>query len=188
MPVSEARLVLLVVEPRLIHCYWQVPSSLESEAVLRFHRESGASFDIEIDLQAGSWYVPLWSADESLYAELIAQTPGGQLKSLARSNLVYLPRIRPVTTIEQHFIKIEPETRHIEVVPPPAPAHHPPLEERFVTMKEMIETAVAPTETINTREEDAAPHIPIAPPPRRTTRDLVSVVEATLFPGLSSWR
>ena len=90
---GKSRLVLLAVHPYLIHVYWEIASqdfdkakeeAGEAQEVLRFYkrgmgRESSLtdSFDVEINLQAGNWYVHLWSAEESYFADLGIKSKDG---------------------------------------------------------------------------------------------------------------
>ena len=146
LPLSygKTRLVLLAVDPWLIHAYWEVtPEKLieakeaagEAQAVLRFYKpgktagENAAAdwFDIEIDLQSRNWYVHLWSAEESYCADLALKRNDGTVIRLIRSQVVHMPRPRPAITIEQRFMKVEPTRRRAEIVPPPpAEFHRPP--------------------------------------------------------------
>jgi hypothetical protein len=137
---GQTRLVLLVVDPYLVHAYWEVaPEKLrqakklagQAKPVLRFHRESerapGAaeadSFDVAVDLQSHNWYVHLWSPEESLYADLALKRNDGTFIRLVRSQVVHMPRVRPAIAIDQHFMKIEPTDRRAEIVPPPPVQH-----------------------------------------------------------------
>lgn len=161
------RLVLLIVDPYLVYCYWEPPAGARGSAVLRFHGQSSESFDIEVDLQAGSCYVPLWGPEESLYAELLAKKGDEMLTSLARSQPVHLPRVRPVTTIEQHFMKVDAAEQRTELVSPP-PAH--------VLHEEPFFEAGTPLLIQEARRVFKAPP------------DLTSIAEEHLSSGLSSWR
>jgi hypothetical protein len=139
MPGSYAktRLVLLVVDPYLIHAYWEVaPEKLQdvneaagrNKGVLRFYRRSETapedtlrdSFDIEVELQSGNWYVHLWSPEESLYADLSLKRNDGTLVRLVRSQVVHMPRTRPAVTIDEHFMRVEATERRAQIVPTPA--------------------------------------------------------------------
>jgi hypothetical protein len=142
---GETRLVLLVVDPYLVHAYWEVaPEKLreatelakQAKAVLRFYKKSEPaieatvpdSFDIEIDLQSRNWYVHLWSPEESLYADLALQRNDGTLVRLVGSQVVHMPRVRPAIAIDQHFMKVEPTERPAETVPAPPVEHDRPQE------------------------------------------------------------
>ena len=133
---GKTRLVLLAVDPYLIHAYWEVtPEKLneaketagEAQAVIRFYKagktaDENASadwFDVEIDLQSRNWYVHLWSVEESYCADLALKRNDGTLIRLVRSQVVHMPRTRPAIAIEQHFMKVESTQRRAEIVSPP---------------------------------------------------------------------
>jgi hypothetical protein len=139
LPLSygRTRLVLLAVDPYLIHAYWEVtPEKLieakaeagEAQAVLRFYKARRVAdesapvdwFDVEIDLQSPNWYAHLWSAEESYYADLALRRNDGTLIRLVRSQLVQMPRTRPAIAIEQRFMKVRSTGRLAEIVSPPA--------------------------------------------------------------------
>src|SRR5690348_13361052 len=110
LPASYAktRLVLLVVDPYLIHAYWEVVAeklrevkklARQNKGVLRFYKATETaghstqdSFDIEVDLKSRNWYVHLWSPEESLYADLGLKRNDGKLIRLDRSQVVRMPR------------------------------------------------------------------------------------------------
>jgi hypothetical protein len=159
---GKTRLVLLVVDPYLIHAYWEVaPERLreaiepaeQNKGVLRFYKGSETSgkgtqresFDIEIDLQSSNWYVHLWSPEESLYADLSVKRSDGTLIRLIRSQVVHIPRTRPAVAIDQHFMKVEATERRAEIVsaPPPSAQHHRPPEGMAIPSNELHAPPVA---------------------------------------------
>src|SRR5690349_24854290 len=112
----KTQLVLLVVDPYLIHAYWEVsPEKFRevkklaevAKCLVRFYKGGKTSreevppesFDIEIDFQAGNWYVHHWSPAESLYADLALNPADGTLLTLVRSQVVHMPRVRPAIAI-----------------------------------------------------------------------------------------
>jgi hypothetical protein len=100
LPTGEiSRLVLLPVDPYLMHVYWDLDSTAPPAAgvrpILRFH-ESGDSFrnrpfDVEVDLAASNCYVHLWSPNKTYYADIGWQASDGSFTPLARSNTVSTP-------------------------------------------------------------------------------------------------
>src|SRR5262245_61579892 len=120
---GKTHLVLLAVNPYLIHAYWEVaPEKLkeakeragEAQAVLRFYKvgrsaieNPSESFDIEIDLQSPNWYVHLWSAEESYRADLALKRNDGTVITLVQSQMVQMPRTRPVLAPDQSFMRVE---------------------------------------------------------------------------------
>jgi hypothetical protein len=109
---GETKVVLLVVDPYLVHAYWDLaPGKLpytDFQAVLRFYDTTevmASTFDVAIDLQAQNWYAHLWSPARSYYVELgLIAEPGGFVP-LARSNAVRTPRAWPVADVEEYFLQ-----------------------------------------------------------------------------------
>lgn len=134
------RLVMMVVDPRQVHAYWEVtPQKLAESremlgsaglfpAVLRFYdtaafgsaQASPSSFDVPVDLQSRNWYVHLWSPDKSYYAELGLKHDTGQFVPLAKSNVVRTPRALPVVQVEEHFMSVDSVQLRAERISPPA--------------------------------------------------------------------
>ncbi|NTU43703.1 MAG: DUF4912 domain-containing protein [Nitrospirales bacterium] len=101
---GEDRVVLLPVEPYMAHVYWDLEEKkkripAKAQPLLRFHDITGgstkadpsASFDVEIDLRTGDWYVPLWSPGRSYSVELGLKNGKGRFRPLARSNEAHFP-------------------------------------------------------------------------------------------------
>ena len=194
---GKTRLVLLVVDPHLIHAYWEIARSrlrdvkrkaALGQVVLRFYSGKQDSFDVDIDLQARNWYVHLWSPEESLYADLAVKMNDGTIIRLARSKVVHLPRTRPVIAIEQHFMKVDPAERHAELVPAPpvepqtprpggAPIDYPAI------VTERLRQVYASTAWRPAIEPGAEP---VSPIPVETPSDLTAIAEEKLTTGLSS--
>jgi hypothetical protein len=139
----QLRLVLLVVDPYVVHAYWKDAAEKlqeiqeqtgQAQGVLRFYPENnpesgelpGGFFDIRVDLNSGNYYVHLWSPEQTLYADLGVERDDGTLIRLTRSQVVHLPRARPVIETEQHFMKIEADEHHAEIIPPPPLQHDRP--------------------------------------------------------------
>jgi len=139
---GKTRLALLVVDPYLVHAYWEVvPEEAEEAArrawpctaVLRFFEAPGGDsspdyFDVDVALEPGNWNVRLWSADKSYFAELGWRGSDGTFVPLARSNTVRTPRAWPVAPVEERYAVVEdagPEHRLV-AMPAAAPAHEAP--------------------------------------------------------------
>ena len=194
---GKTRLVLLVVDPHLIHAYWEIARSRLRDVkrkaalghvVLRFYTGKQDSFDVDIELQARNWYVHLWSPEESLYADLAVKMNDGTLIRLARSKVVHLPRTRPVIAIEQHFMKVDAAERHAELVPAPPVEHQTPRPGGAP-----IDYPAIVTERLRQVYASAAwrPAIepgaePVTPLPVETPSDLTAIAEEKLTTGLSS--
>jgi hypothetical protein len=153
---GKSRLVLLAVHPYLIHVYWEIaPADFdrakeragEAQEVLRFYkmgrmaREDALAdwFDVEIDLQARNWYVHLWSAEESYFADLALKRDDGTLVRLVSSQVVYMPRAHPAIAIDQRFMKVESAEQRAEIVPPPPVEHERRQEVAASRVNEVIE-------------------------------------------------
>ncbi|HTY37315.1 MAG TPA: DUF4912 domain-containing protein [Bacteroidota bacterium] len=128
-PPDEPKLVLLPVDPYLIHAYWVIsPDSLvEAELmltkdhkraypILRFHdlthvvfdgSNAHGSFDVRVDLEAHNWYVHLWSPEKSYCADLGLRTEGGRFFPLARSNVAVTPRASVSSSREACYMLVE---------------------------------------------------------------------------------
>src|SRR6266536_941209 len=137
---EESTVIALPVNPYLIHAYWYVDNGdLERarrrmddrriQSALRFYditdrvsREGArASFDVDIRLEAGNWYVHLWSPARSYYADLGLKTEDGRFYPLARSNVVQTPRAFPSDKVEERYLKVEGEHARAETLPAPDP-------------------------------------------------------------------
>jgi hypothetical protein len=144
---ARTRLVMLVVDPLLVHAYWEVLPNHLSEAkrrldgdsnpaqtVLRFHETRAAGevpepnwFDVEVDLSARNWYTPLSSPNKGYYVDLGLKSGNGFV-ALARSNSIYTPRGWPEEEAKKQMTPTEDTwltssknaaDRHLEVAPPP---------------------------------------------------------------------
>jgi len=124
----ESRVVLLPVEPYLIHAYWDVTSNDiekakqrldddygQSQAILRFYdvtniiydgTNAHGFFDVDIDLKSKDWYVDLWSPDKSYFVDLGFKTGDGFFLSLARSSVVKTPCAWPGPKIDEHYMLV----------------------------------------------------------------------------------
>ncbi|OEU46777.1 MAG: hypothetical protein BBJ60_07795 [Desulfobacterales bacterium S7086C20] len=125
----ETRVVLLPVDPYLVHVYWEVNSKEidraryllgdtyeSSQALLRFYdvtnvffdgTNANSSFDVKIDLESKSWYVRLWVPDKSYVVELGYRTTDGSFFSLAQSNTARTPRAWPVPRVDDTYSLVD---------------------------------------------------------------------------------
>jgi len=130
----ESRVVLLPVEPYLIHAYWDVTSNDikkakqrlgddygQSQAVLRFYdvtdiiydgTNAHGFFDVDIDLQAKDWYVDLWSPDKSYFVDLGFKTGDDFFLSLARSGVAKTPCASPAPKTDEHYMLVAEDTEN----------------------------------------------------------------------------
>ena len=125
LPASygRTRLMLLATGPYRVFAYWDVAADAPSPGVaaLRFYDADASApaepFDIEVDLEAHSRFVDLWSPDRAYRAELGLRR-GDEWIVLAKSNVVRTPRAWPKLEPAAHFLRVEP-------APPVAPSESP---------------------------------------------------------------
>jgi hypothetical protein len=138
---EETKVVLLPVNPYLVHVYWGIAANdLEeiervfrrpggrAQPVLRFYdithvNSDGTSapswFEVEIDLRAGKWYAHLQSPAKSYCIDLGLRTEGGGFHRLARSNVAETPRAWPSDKVEESYLLVEEDYHRVETVVPP---------------------------------------------------------------------
>jgi hypothetical protein len=125
---GKTRIVLLPVDPYLVHVYWEVSGSgtgfvkalveagaLRPQAVLRFHdvtampvggvRAEG-SFDVKVDVEARNWYVRLLSPEKSYVVDLGFRGRDGRFHRIARSNRGETPRAWPCAEAGQQRMRV----------------------------------------------------------------------------------
>lgn len=129
---GETRVMLLPVEPYLVHAYWEFSCRqilcLDEEQGKIKHRVNGDQkhtqpilrcydvsdqaadwkndapyFDVNIDLATGNCYVPLFKAGKSYMVELGFKTRDGHFFAAAQSNTVETPRVEPVPEKEEPY-------------------------------------------------------------------------------------
>ena len=130
---GRTRLVVLPVDPYAVRAYWEVTPGAgaraagrlgecidQLQAVLRFEDRSldVPPFDIEINLAARDWYIPLWSAGKSFGVVLGVRNSTGRFALLASSG-VTTPRAWPRPAVEEEFVKVSEEGIHVERIAPP---------------------------------------------------------------------
>lgn len=114
---GETRVVLLPIDPYLVHVYWEVSGSdrirvkalieeesLRGQAVLRLHDVTAlpvggvlaaGSFDVEIDIESRNWYVHLLRPGRSYIADLGLRGTDGRFHRVGRSNRAEMPPAWP---------------------------------------------------------------------------------------------
>jgi hypothetical protein len=137
--------------------------------VLRFHESTAAEsasrpFDIEVDLTAGNWYVPLWTAGKFYRADLGLRAEDGDFVNLAQSKQVQTP---PATAQPAPEMAIAPE-RELE----------PDLEPSI----ERVERAEQKERVVYVEQVEP---LPSPPPPRHNLAAVFELPYATDF-NLSS--
>jgi len=124
---GKDRLVLLPVNPRWIHAYWDFSSNsrqklLASEAILRLYDVTNIVFDgnnahrikeMRISACEGNWYFEVDFSDADYLAE-IGYYESGKFFPLFRSNLVRTPSDHPKFTEREKWIDLS--TRKAKVI------------------------------------------------------------------------
>lgn len=151
------KVVVLPVNPYLVHVYWDLAPDHQhhtnATACLRFSEAGSAdSFDVNVDLAAKSWYVPLWSPEKRYSVELGLTVPEGGFISLARSNPVETPRAWPVAEVQEQFRRVD-NTGPAGGIPTPPPDPALPA----------IQTAATPPLAVVGRTPWSA-RVPLDPP------------------------
>jgi hypothetical protein len=140
---EETKVVLLAVNPYLVHVYWGIAARDQEELgrvfsrlgprarpVLRFYDVTHVSFEgtntpswfeVEITLGAGSWYVHLESPAKAYCVDLGFRAEEGGFRRLARSNVAETPRASPSDRVEESYLLVEGDSPGAgRVVPPEA--------------------------------------------------------------------
>ena len=137
---EETKVVLLPVNPYLVHVYWGIAAhdlkevgrlfsrlGPRAQPVLRFYDVTQVSldgtnslgwFDVEIALGAGNWYVHLQSPAKSYCIDLGLRIEGGGFHRLARSNVAETPRAWPSDKMEESYLLVEGDHPRAETVVP----------------------------------------------------------------------
>jgi hypothetical protein len=127
---GETRLLLLTVNPFLIHSSWEVVEADlkrcrllagqgQSRPVLRIYdvtyiyfdgTNAHSFFEVDVDLRTRNWYVPLWSPEKSYVAELGLKGSDDRFHPLARSNVTHTPRAWPSIRSEERYIRVKEDS------------------------------------------------------------------------------
>ena len=154
---GKTELVLMPVDPFLVHVYWDF--SAEDWEEVRARRQpvilriydvtmiefNGANahsyFDVSVGLEARNWYVPLWSAEKSLCADLGWPLPDGSFETLVRSNVIQTARAGVSNFEETRWIEVRRSRRKTSRLvrrkptgATPQPAFWPQLEKQAAGM------------------------------------------------------
>jgi hypothetical protein len=137
---GETSLVAVPVNPFEVHCQWEVsPADIENarQALGVGHQEfwpvlriqdvgAGASYDVEVDLEARNWYVRSCAPDQTYRADLALKSEDGSFVVVASSNPAHTPPATPSTQADESWapIRLDPRPPLDEVPPmPPVGAH-----------------------------------------------------------------
>lgn len=138
---EETKVVLLPVNPHLVHVYWEISArDLEevgrlfsrlgprAQPVLRFYDttqaelhsvDSARGFEAVIALGAEKWYVRLENPASSYCIDLGLRMPGGSFHRLARSNVAEMPKAGPSDRLGERYLVVEGDHPPAEVVVAP---------------------------------------------------------------------
>jgi hypothetical protein len=125
---GETRIVLLPVDPYLVHAYWEVApgetkyvraliqeGALRPQALLRFHDVTAlpvggvgaeGSFDVEIAIESRNWYVRLLSPERAYVVDLGFRGRDGRFHRIARSNRADTPRAWPCAQAGEQRMRV----------------------------------------------------------------------------------
>jgi len=126
---EETKVVLLPVNPHLVHVYWELSArdleetgevfsrlGARAQPVLSFYHTtqteldsdtSARRFEVVIALGAGKWYVRLENPANSYGIDLGLRLPGGAFHRLARSNVAEMPKAGPSDRVEERYLLVK---------------------------------------------------------------------------------
>jgi len=157
---GKTRLVLMEIDPRHLHAYWEVAPADRDAAVkklgeaaqswvLRFYdvtliqfdgTNAHSHFDVFVDLAADNWYVELWATEKTYCAEIGPRAASGKFMPVTRSNFVQLPRGEQSPEYKPEWTKVEvPATERVEPQPPAAAPKDSPA-----PLSPVVNTALPP--------------------------------------------
>jgi hypothetical protein len=141
---GRTTIVLMAVNPYLVHAYWEVvPKDLEeakglrdplAQPALRFYDVTGISFDgsnahgcfdVDVQLAAENWYVHLWSPAKSYVVDLGLRTADGGFLALARSNIAHTPPASPSMKVDVRHLPVHVASKVQKMSAAESPAKEP---------------------------------------------------------------
>lgn len=215
----ETTLVAVAVDPYVVHCQWDVaPGDLENAQralgvgdqefwpVLRFYDVTNAapeealpepSFAVEVQLQAGNWFVRSCAPERAYRANLALKTEDGSFAVMASSNPVQTPPSTPSNSMDEHWLPIrmgpgEPERAtparpsiNLVLEPPLAEPSQPrvPAVRLPIGMREEVRGGMATLNQARGREA-LEPPLPGQSPLPIDMREEVRKLLTRLYPGL----
>lgn len=202
---EDTRVVLMAVDPYLVHAYWNVaPGKIEAaralladaereaKPVLRFYdltgtdgESGGSSFDVNIDLRTGTWYVRLWSPEKRYCVDLGLLSKVGRFAALARSNVVRTPPAFPRVKADEAAMLVEPASSAQAPEAPAAASAPKPAGARVVLNERLAEMAALRGEPLPEPGEPALPCRP-AQAGEEPCADLTEMSENNFRAGTSS--
>lgn len=132
MGYGENRIVIMARDPNCAFAYWEItPETLEaakakageeSNLTLRVYNITGidfdgknaiSSFDTGVYERIGSWYIELGTPDRSFCVDLGLLTPQGSFITVARSNVITMPKDRVSDITDERFMIMEEEFQKV---------------------------------------------------------------------------
>jgi hypothetical protein len=175
---------LLVIDPYLVHAYWDVDSATLPEAargVLRVYDTTGEAtsyFDVPVSFPSRNWYIHLWTPERSYYAEIGLSEEASGFTPLARSNSIQTPRAWPAAEVE---LSGAPQPTLPDDRGPISASEPPPLP--LVTAQqpdvqpEGVEQIAQPVAALPSRDREGAVFPPRLPEPVDAARILRTRLE-----------
>jgi hypothetical protein len=137
---GETTLVVVPVDPYVVYCQWEVATAdIESAQralgvgeqefwpVLQFYDVTNAareeaprelSFAVEVQLQAGNWFVRSCAPDRAYRADLALKGEDGSFAVIASSNPIQTPPSVPSSYADEHWLPIRLDSRQPERATP----------------------------------------------------------------------
>jgi len=137
---GETTLVVVPVDPYVVYCQWEVATAdIESAQralgvgeqefwpVLQFYDVTNAareeaprelSFAVEVQLQAGNWFVRSCAPDRIYRADLALKGEDGSFAVIASSNPIQTPPSVPSSYADEHWLPIRLDSRQPERATP----------------------------------------------------------------------
>lgn len=130
---GDTRIVVMVRDPEWVFAYWEVNDEKRDElklfrtghdrrVVLRFYKVDGRdwpaepahyTFDVEVGPYSSSWYLRMPEADSQWVAELGMFDQEGNYVSIARSNVISMPRDRISEETDTQWMIVEETFRKL---------------------------------------------------------------------------
>ena len=130
---GDTRIVVMVRDPEWVFAYWEVNDEVREElklfrtghdrrVVLRFYKVDGRdwpsepahyTFDVEVGPYSSSWYLRMPEPDSQWVAELGMFDHEGNYISIARSNVIIMPRDRISEETDTQWMIVEETFRKL---------------------------------------------------------------------------
>ena len=130
---GDTKIVVMVRDPEWVFAYWEVNDAKREKmklfrtghdrrVVLRFYKVDGRdwpsepahyTFDVEVGPYSSSWYLRMPEPDSQWVAELGMFDPEGNYVSIARSNVIIMPRDRISEETDTQWMIVEETFRKL---------------------------------------------------------------------------